>query len=315
MSNLRNPSASMFKPSAPDVAGGGLSAAGKPLIIKRILSLRISGSLANLTLAGPQAAMWKPLQGKEADVLKPYIGSEIDNAEAVSRLRTGTIRKLTLMEHSSTYNVPIGISVNCVSPWESTDMGQNYAYTVLPKSNLSSPQTVYEFDPSEQDNASWKQMYSKYNATNLETEGVMDAPNQPWVFVNKDHPAIGLLLHNQEMLGCQLDKQPLVEGEWYKLSRYVMSTCCQTIRSKVLSKIVSQDLNMLTIQAHRIDADSWDDLGDGSLALQGFAPRHDWSEEETKAAKAHHLHQFLETPCHYFARVMLEYEVPVSSAP
>ena len=26
-----------------------------------------------------------------------------------------------------------------------------------------------------------------------------------------------------------------------------------------------------------------------------------------------HLHQFLETPCHYFARLMLEYEVPASA--
>lgn len=312
MSSLKTPSVALFKPNSTDVSHGVSATPGKNLVVKRILSVRISGSLSNLTLAGPQAAMWKPLSGKEADVLKPYLGAEIDSADAVNRLRTGTVRKVTLMEHSSSFPVPIGISMNCIQPWETTDMGENYAYTVLPKSNLSSPQCVYEFDSGEQDNATWKQLYSQYNSANLETEGVMDAPNQPWLFVNKNHPAIGLLMHNQEMLGCQLDKQPLVEGEWYKLARYVMGTCCQTIRSKVLSKIVNQDLNMLTIQAHRLDADAWDDLGDGSMALQGFVTQPHWSEEEHKTAKEHHLHQFLMSPCHYFARIMLEYEVPSS---
>ena len=310
MSNIKTPSLSLFKPAAPEAGQGIAAPAGKNLIVKRILSVRISGSLSNLTLAGPQAAVWKPLSGKEDKVLKPYLGAEIDGAEAVNRLRTGTVRKVTLMEHTSSFTVPIGISMSCISPWETTDMGDNYAYTVLPKSTLSSAQTVYEYDSNEQDNATWKQLYSQYNSHNLDTEGVMDAPNQPWVFVNKNHPAIGLLMHNQEMIGCQIDKQPLVEGEWYKLSRYVMSTCCSTIRSKVLSKIVNQDLNMLTIQAHRLDAEAWDDLGDGSMALQGFSPKHDWSEDEAKTAKEHHLNQFLTSPCHYFARIMLEYEVP-----
>jgi len=313
MSSLRNASTSLFRPSAAasdKVVTNAAAPIGKNLIVKRILHVKISGSLSNMTLAGPQAAVWKPLSGKESDVLKPYVGGEIESAEAVNRLRTGTVRKVTLMEHNSSFPVPIGISMNCITPWETTDMGENYAYTVLPKSTLSTPQTVFEADTNEQDSASWKQMYAQYNAANLETEGVMDAPNQPWLFVNKNHPAIGLLQHNEEMLGCKLDQQPLVEGEWYKLARYVMSTCCQTIRTKVLSKIVSQDLNMLTIQAHRIDANNWDDLGDGSIALQGFTPNHTWSEKEHSAAKEHHLRQFLEAPYHYFARVMLEYEVP-----
>jgi hypothetical protein len=312
MSNLKG-SPSIFSKADPTL--GAAATDKKTLTVKRILSLHISGSLSNLNLAGPQAAMWKPLSGKESDVLKPYLGAAIDSSEAMNRLRGGAVKKLTVMEHSSTFPVPIGISMNCISPWEATDMGENYAYTVLPKSSLSSPQTVFEADASAHENASWKQLYPQYNSANLETEGVMDAPNQPWAFVHKHHPVIGLLMNNQEMIGVQLEKQPLVEGEWYKLARNVMSTCCQTLRSQVLPKIVNQDLNTLTIQAHRIDADSWDDLGDGTLALQGFTTKHDWTEEEVKAAKAHHLHQFLETPCHYFARLMLEYEVPATPTP
>ena len=196
MSSLRNASTSLFRPSAAVSDKTTVNAAapiGNKLVVKRILHVKISGSLANMTLAGPQAAVWKPLSGKESEVLKPYIGAEVESAEAVNRLRTGTVRKVTLMEHNSSFPVPIGISMNCITPWETTEMGENYAYTVLPKSTLSTPQVVFEADTNEQDSASWKQMYSQYNAANLETEGVMDAPNQPWLFVNKNHPAIGLL--------------------------------------------------------------------------------------------------------------------------
>lgn len=48
----------------------------------------------------------------------------------------------------------------------------------------------------------------------------------------------------------------------------MLSTCCHTLRSKVLNKMVTQDLSLFSFQLHRLNASAWDDLGDGSTSLQ-----------------------------------------------
>ena len=58
----------------PEGAQGALS----NQVIERTLCVQISGSLANLALAGPQAAMWKPVTGKEPDIFCPSMSADMD---------------------------------------------------------------------------------------------------------------------------------------------------------------------------------------------------------------------------------------------
>lgn len=68
---------SAFAGKAQDVPEAEKGALGNQ-IIERTLCVQISGSLANLALAGPQAAMWKPVTGKEPDIFCPSMGSDMD---------------------------------------------------------------------------------------------------------------------------------------------------------------------------------------------------------------------------------------------
>ena len=282
---------------------------------KRTLSVHISGSPANLALAGPQAAMWKPASGKETTVFMPTLNADLDPGQMVDMQRNGVIRSMTVLEQESTFPFTLGVSISCVPPGEVTDLGEMYAYTVLPRSTLASPQLVYECDPAVHENSVWRQNYAQWNAQNLEKEGVMDAPNQPFVFVHLSHPVIGLLRHNADLIGCDIDKQPKLDGQYHKVTRQVLATCCQTLRKSILSKMQTQDLNMFSLQLHRLNATAWDDLGDGSVCLQEFRPKAKWTEEEAEREKEHHLRQFVTKQYHYIARLQVEYEVPTASAP
>jgi hypothetical protein len=62
--------------------------------------------------------------------------------------------------------------------------------------------------------------------------------------------------------------QPKIDNQWYKLTKQVLSTCCHTLRSKVLNKMLTHDLSQFSFQLHRLNANGWDDLGDGSTSLQ-----------------------------------------------
>ena len=69
-------------------------------------------------------------------------------------------------------------------------------------------------------------------------------------------------------------------------------------------------MNMFNIQLHRLGAETWDDLGDGTVALQNFNIKAKWSPEQVEKEKEHHLRQFVTKQYYYMARITLEYEVP-----
>ena len=279
-------------------------------VVRRTLCVHISGSLANLALAGPQAAMWKPVAGKETELFCPSLEGGMNPEEQVDLIRNGLIRSLVVKESQSTFPCGLGVTVSCVPSNEVTDLGDRYAYTVLPNSTINSPQQVYTCESSIQENAAWRQQYGKWNKQNLEKEGVIELPNQPFNFVHMNHPVIGLLRHNQDMIGCDIEKQPMLDKQWFKLSRTVMGECCKTLRTQVLSKVQTQDMNMFSLQLHRLGAETWDDLGDGTVALQGFKEKAKWTPEEAELNKEHHLRQFVTNKYQYMARLEIEYEVP-----
>ena len=81
-------------------------------ILTRTVCVNITGSLANLAMAGPQAALWKPVEGKQTQVFG--MGANVDAAVATNQLRTALIHEVNLLEHRSTFPVPMGVDVNCV---------------------------------------------------------------------------------------------------------------------------------------------------------------------------------------------------------
>jgi hypothetical protein len=295
---------------APLLADASSASGSQNTIVKRTLYVHVGGSLTNLALAGPQAAMWKPIAGKETELFCPTLESGMNPEEQVDLIRNGLIRSVTLKEAQSTFPCALGVTISCVPPNEVTDLGDRYAYTVLPNSTLTSPQVVFTSESSLQENSAWRQQYSKWNKQNLEKEGVIDIPNQPFYFVHMNHPIIGLLRHNQEMLNQKVDDMPLVDKQWFKLSRQVVNECCKTLRQQVLNRVHTQDMNMFSLQLHRLNADTWDDLGDGTVSLQGFCPKAKWSPEEFEAHKEHHLRGFVTNSYQYMARLEIEYEVP-----
>lgn len=264
-------------------------------VLTRTLHVNITGTLTNLAMSGPSGATWKLVDGKQIGVFG--LGSEVDAQVATNQLRTALIHELKLLQDRSTFPVPLGVSINCVPPHEMTDLGERFAYTVLPHAQSSVGQTVYQCDMGSEDGLQWRKDYPKWTAANLETEGVLNVENNPWVFVHETHPVIALLRHNAGLIGCKIDEQPKIDQEWYKVTRQVLSACCQTLRSKVLSKVTSHDLNLFQVQLKRLNTESWDDVSDieAAFSMPSLSPE--------EAAR------FLTTPYTYMARLQIKYEI------
>jgi hypothetical protein len=307
---MSNHAAAMAHPLHAQVVTGGT--AGGNTLVRRTLCVHVCGSLANLALAGPQAGMWKAASGKEPLMFCPTLQGDVDPGQTVDNIRHGVVRSVTVLEQESTFPFLLGVSLSCVPPAEVTDLGETYAYTVLPRARLAASETVYACDPSVHESSVWRQNYSEWNTHNLESHGVMDVTNQPYVFVHMGHPVIGLLRHNADLIGCDIDKQPMIDKQYFKVTRQVLATCCDTLRKSVLSKMQTHDLNLFSLQLHRLNATGWDDFGDA--AMQDFQSKAKWSSEELETHKEHHLRQFVTTPYRYTARLQIEYEVPTAAS-
>jgi len=80
----------------------------------------------------------------------------------------------------------------------------------------------------------WQEKYTEWNTHNLESYGVMDVMNMPYVLVHKSHPVIDMLRSNADILGCDIDEQPMIDKQCFRVSRQVLAACCDTLR-RILS--------------------------------------------------------------------------------
>jgi hypothetical protein len=157
---------------------------------------------------------------------------------------------------------------------------------------------LYEGESGGAQLAEWRKQYPKYNASNLETEGVLNVEHNPWVFVHQDHPIIDILRANTSLIGCKLEDQPKIDHEWYKVARQVLSVCCMALRKDVLKDSTSHDLNLFQVQANRLNAEGWDDYAN-IQAIMGTDMNPDAAAVE----------KIIKTPYTYMARIQIDYEL------
>lgn len=279
--------------------------------VRRRLNVNINGSMQNFAMKGPTAGTWKPIDGKHVDVfgVHTHDGICMDHGTVTNSLRNAMILKARIIEQKSTFPVPLGVQINCVTPEEVTDSGEKFVATVLPNSLNTTPLTVFETDVSSTEGIQWRKKYPAYNASNLETWGVMEVQRKPYLFVHEDHPVIALLRVNSDLLGADIDEAQRLDGQWLKVTKQVFATCCNTLRTKVLSRVATRDLNLFSVQVHRLGEQEWAAVGDGSELLAEFVPIPGQTKEQVKKAESDYIEAMLKKPCTYTARIELEYEI------
>ena len=190
------------------------------------------------------------------------------------------------------------------------------------------PLLIYSNDISNGESAAWRSQYPDYNVNNLESHGVLNVQGENFVFVSKAHPVIDLLRMNKDILNADIDAAPLIDDQWYKVTKQVMSTCCQQLKTKVLSKVGTCDLNQISLQLSRLDGIHWIDMSEND-ELFSKIPAHistpavrtdnmsneDWQEHQrsrqlqfTEAANA-----IIKQPYAFHARLQLEFELMPTS--
>ena len=261
--------------------------------LTRRLNVCISGTLANFFAEGQGAATWKPIAGKQVFIFSNN-SDKTDLSSAVNSIKNAYVLSCKVLEVKSSLPVPVGVMINCIPNTESVETGERFAFTALPMSYNNTPHVLFEADATNTDNLEWRQQYREYTAENLSIHNVLPVSGMPYVFVHETHPVIALLRANSDVIGTKIDEATKIDGEWFKLSKQVLDTCCNVLNQKVLTKMNCQDLNQMQVQLKRLDAKEWTDIGD---VLTEYMNDHDDSS-------------IFDRPCSFHARLELTYEIP-----
>ena len=299
-------------------------------ILTRRLNVKIRGTLHRFANGGQEAACWSTQNGKINDIMgiTELLDGTGDQTSSTFLLANALLNKVTVLETKNDFPLALGVSLSCAPNKECTRTGSAYAFSCLPETTNTTPLLIYSNDVNQGDSVSWRSQYPDYNVNNLDSHGVLNVQGENFVFVSKAHPVIELLRMNKDILNADIDSAPLIDDQWYKVTKQVMSTCCQQLKTKVLSKVGTCDLNQISLQLSRLDGIHWIDMSEND-ELFSKIPAHistpavrtelmsneDWQEHQksrklqfTEAANA-----IIKQPYAFHARLQLEFELMPTS--
>ena len=264
--------------------------ASTPMRFTKRFNVLITGTMANFEADGPSVAEWRPVEGQHVKMFT-NASAEQDLGSATKILQNTWLLSARVIEHKNTFPVPLGINVSCIAGQEHIDTGENYTFTALPMTHNPTPLSIFEADASAQTSQEWRRMYGEYNERNLDSHNVLLVANQNYVFVHENHPIISLLKVNSDLLGSEVSDDKRIDGEWFKVSKSVVSTCCNTLRTKVLKRFACKDFNTLAVNMKRLDAKEWTQESDLLSEAMSKNPN------------------ILTQPCSFMARIEMTYEL------
>lgn len=297
----------------PSVTTGAALAADvtprQPFMITRRFHCQINGSIHQFSSTGTESATWTPLNGKFGDVfgVNDCFQTQPDQMTTAAMLQNAVLHKVTVLEQKNEFPLNLGVTIGCIQPDEVTKTGHRYAVTALAESHNATPCVCFSAEQDSSEGLEWRQKYPEYNSQNLESQGVLQVNNQGYVFVHQNHPVIELLRCNKDIINSDIDASPKIDGEWFKVTKQVMGSCCQQLRQKVLSKVSTRDLNQFNVQIHRLNNQEWSNVSTGDEIVRAVPHEVLISEDQDKISTS--VKGILRRPYSYSCRLEVQYEV------
>ena len=82
--------------------------------------------------------------------------------------------------------------------------------------------------------------FAEWNTGNIRTHLVGHFDGMPYVLVHKRHPTAAILRLNADIIGANIDDQPLIDGEWHRVTCQVHEMICITLIRQMLKSQTQQ---------------------------------------------------------------------------
>ena len=88
----------------------------KSHLIKRRLSVDVTGSLQQFAKSGPDAALWAPNNAKIGEILgvSDVFDSTPDAGQTAQCLQNAVLHKVVCLEHKNDFPIGLGVTISCI---------------------------------------------------------------------------------------------------------------------------------------------------------------------------------------------------------
>jgi len=229
-------------------------------VIVRHYVMQWDNSLKGLA-DNPHEATWTPVGGKHMELF----GSKTRYAPNASKsaVRRGNLEQAILIgmkicKVSSNFPCELGLSVTGSKGNYYTADAQRYSYVIGSNersNNLN--QIVATTNPYV--NSEYIRLYPGMTKDNLRTNGILHVPGENFVFVDKQHPIVEMMIENQDTLQIDIPNAQLIDDRWYKVSKTVTDRCIAELENELVDHLPLLDLSSFNANITRLHGLEWDD--------------------------------------------------------
>jgi hypothetical protein len=226
--------------------------------ITRKVVLQWDNNLAALA-ARPNQATWRPLDG-HYDIFQSrtrYAPNCVRSDVKRGNLEQAILIGMKVKKVDSNFPCQLGLSIHGVKGNYNTCNGERYAYLISAgERNLSMDEIVATTNPYV--NSEYLERFPGMTATALREQGIMQVPNENYVFVDKSHPVVEMMQENAEALHIDLAQAQLIDGRWYKVAKPVTERCLNELESELVNNLPIYNLTEFKASINRPYGMDWD---------------------------------------------------------
>jgi hypothetical protein len=232
-------------------------------VVTRYITVELAGSLTNLA-SGGQAAKWAVAQNADAIFQPSTTDRGYSDLAGNCDLNSAVLHTMEVETVQSSFPCAVGVNITGVSGQSTSREGHKYAMIVTSDTRWSGAKKLVEVD--DMTNNEYLLKYPGMTPDKIGSAGIVNVPNESYVFVDQKHPIIEMLNVNAEALQVNMSEADLIDGRWYKVESQVVNDCAELLDKQLLQHLPIINLKDFTVTAERLGKVPWDRLETDGLA-------------------------------------------------
>lgn len=242
--------------------------------ISRQYIMQWDNSLSNLA-NNPGQATWSPVEGHHQDLFGSttrYAPNAPKAEERLGNLKQAILISMKIKKVESNFPCQLGLKITGCKGNYYTCNADRYAYLIGSNEkshNLST--TIATQSPYVK--SEYLRMYPGMTKEALRTEGIVQVPSENYVFVDKNHPIVDMMVENSDVLQLDMNNAELIDGRWFKVSSQVTNECLNELENELLDNLPLLDLSNFGASIEKLYNAPWDDDSEINVANEAVRSR------------------------------------------
>lgn len=242
--------------------------------ITRHYIMQWDNSLASLA-ANPSEATWSPVDGCHQDLFGSttrYAPNAPKAEERKGDLSQAILIGMKVKKIESNFPCQLGLKIEGCKGNYYTCNNDRYAYLIGANEKSHNLESVVA-TTSPYVKSEYLKMFPGMTRDALRTQGIVKVPNESYVFVDKSHPIVDMMLENNDVLQLDMENAELIDGRWYKVNKVVADECINELESELVDNLPLLDLQNFNAKIERLYSAAWDDDSEINVANEQVRSR------------------------------------------